>query len=322
MFDIDVYRPDEVDLDEFAGMQRAAFKDLLEKMGVDNAFMTAEFYQWKYNGPFGRAKMSLAKDGGRIIASTVNQALEIQHNETTYRAWQNGDSAMLPQYRGKGLYHRCVGKAVASLEENELIYGFPNENSKRGFSAHVPVNKGVIPLLATPSVFPLTASGKYIAQVESFAETSLPPDLGLKRGTAALKKTSEYLAWRYDRHPVNSYTSFVYRHPTTADQAVVVTRKADIGGKRVLLVMELLGGSIRAMARVLHFAIRKQRTGVATLMFNNTFGTGEMIRLGFMKVPPPLLPKKQLLFVHGSSGAATALLDIPWLVQMGDWDGF
>lgn len=320
--DIDVYRPKDVDLSEFAHMQQKAFEELLKSMGVDGSFMTPAFYNWKYNGPFGGAKMVLAKDNGRIVASTVNHALEIQCDGETYRLWQNGDSAMLPEYRGQGLYHKCVAKAVEALLDNELIYGFPNANSKRGFSAHVPTDKGIIPLLAAPSVHPLWASDKNIAEVNSFKDVALNHTAFFRSNKAALTKSRDYLEWRYGTHPVNRYVSYRYNDVATGSEAVVVTRKADIGGRRVLVVMELLGTCFKAMRKAVHYAIRRQRTGLATLMFNNSLGITEMMRLGFVKVPPRFLPKTQLLFVHANSGRARELLNVPWQIQMGDWDGF
>ena len=322
MFDVDVYRPEEVELDEFANMQKESFKELLEKMGVSDAFITPEFYHWKYNGPFGSAKLVLAKDNGRIIASTVNHALKIQSAGREFRIWQNGDSAMLPQYRGKGLYHKCVKKAVESLAEDELIFGFPNINSVRGFSAHVPIDKGVIPLLAAPSIHPLWASGKHIIQVHDFSKTALDSSAFAEGRAISLLKDNAYLTWRYDKHPVNRYVSYFYHNSITGEQAVVVTRKADIGKRKVLVIMELFGTSLKSMSGLLHFAIKKQRTGLATLMFNSSFQTIETLRLGFIKVPTSLIPKKQALFVYANGDAARALLDKPWRIQMGDWDGF
>ncbi|MBN2804080.1 MAG: GNAT family N-acetyltransferase [Deltaproteobacteria bacterium] len=322
MINIDIYNSENIDFVEFSNMQRDSFKELLSKMGVSDSFMTPDFYKWKYNSPFGQAKIVLAREDKKIVASTVNQALKIQHGELEFSAWQNGDSAMLPKYRGQGLYNKCVKKAVESLEENEIIYGFPNKNSIRGFSSHVTMDKGIIPLLASSSLFPFWASGKHITLIKSFSQIDYNFKAFRNFNTVSILKNKEYLSWRYENHPLNSYVSYFYNNIDNNEQAVVVTRKAVIDGKKVLVIMELLGTSLKAMSKVLGYAISKQRTGLATLMFNNSFTFFEALYLGFIKVPHQLLPKTQILFADAKGKDAKAVLNLPWQIQMGDWDGF
>lgn len=48
-------------------------------------------------------------------------------------AYQPGDTCVLPEARGKGIFSDMTRKAVAMLPKNSIVYNFPNQNSFPGY---------------------------------------------------------------------------------------------------------------------------------------------------------------------------------------------
>jgi hypothetical protein len=325
MTEIKICTPDEVDLQAYADMQQESFRELLAEMGVSGDFMTPEFYRWKYNPPSGPAKVILGLKEDRIVTATMLQPLVLRHQGRRFTAWQNGDTATLAEFRCLGLYPRCMKAAVRSVQEDELLFGFPNKNSIRGFSFFVKTGKGVVRLLAKLHLRPSWLSRSAdCTRVTSFLGGDFAFDFSdlSSDELPVMEKTPAYLEWRYLQHPVHQYHAFVRRDPSGAIRAIAVLREAEIRGKKATMVMELLGRDVRSMRRVLHHALAEAKTSRILMAYNTALTRDRAFRLGFVTVPMRFIPKQQSLFASANGVDAQAVLALPWQLQMGDWDGF
>lgn len=321
MSKISVHDPDDLDLEEYALMQKEAFKDLLDEMGVSDSFMTPDFYKWKYKTPYGNARIVTSRIDEKLVSSTMIQPTKIKYKGASFKAWQNGDTATIKEYRNIGLYPRCMKAVIRELGENDLIFGFPNKNSVRGFSFFVEYNKGVVPLLARFSLLPNLLPNRMVFTINRFEDHDINWLLMQNDKSPIFSKNSVWLDWRYTDHPVHKYSKHILKDEKGIVSAVVVTRNAIIAGKKVLLIMEVMGTSISQIRKILQTVIPQQKNGPYVLSFNNMFTFSEALYLGFVSVPDKFIPKQQLLFVL-AKGDAKVILPPSWQLQMGDWDGF
>lgn len=48
-------------------------------------------------------------------------------------AYQSSDTAVMSECRGKGIFRQLVERKLLAVDENAIVYGFPNQNSFPGF---------------------------------------------------------------------------------------------------------------------------------------------------------------------------------------------
>lgn len=98
-----------------------------------------DFFMWKNlkNPASGEgALIYLALNGeGRIVGANSFFPGVLEYEGTSYRAVQSGDTMVLKEYRGRGIFGRILAFALADLRAQgyALIYGYANGNSYPGF---------------------------------------------------------------------------------------------------------------------------------------------------------------------------------------------
>lgn len=116
-----------------------------------------------------------------------------------------------PMHMGKGLFPKLATELYEHMEDNDysLIWGFPNNNSHRGF-----VNK-----LKWNDVYEIPTMKLIVSnenKLNDFYETDNQFNLDYKEVVPIekgifVKKDKEYLKWRYHLNPINKYTNLVVR---------------------------------------------------------------------------------------------------------------
>gem|GEM_PF-4678081 len=97
-----------------------------------------EFFKYKNNeNPFlkGEPIIYLITDKNKIIGANSFFPIEIIIDGKTYLGVQSGDTMVLSDYRGKGLFKKVISYAIKDLSDNgyDFIIGFANNNSYPGF---------------------------------------------------------------------------------------------------------------------------------------------------------------------------------------------
>jgi hypothetical protein len=323
-FEVEVVGAASLDYEAWCRLQRSAFAAFLEERGASDRFITPEFFRWKYSPPAGEAQIALVRDGDRIVAGNAMYPVIIHRGSSSLKGWQSCDTATVPEARRQGLFGSCLRALVAALGDDEVFFGFPNQNSMRGFRKLGWTENEVVTSWITPLPVPSLGAHGEVARVKRFvsAVDTIAERLGAE-GFAMLDRSAAYLNWRYADRPFADYTLLVHdEHGEIGGFAVVC--RAPALGRMVTLVMELWAASAtanRALLRAIRtWAWRARAPFLAMLSTGRARRPG--VAAGFLRVPSRLVPKRQVLMGMGTGNRSEALMKGPWSVQTGDWDAF
>ena len=306
----------DVDKDAYCRLQQAAYAEIFAKNRIAIDRLNRSFLDWKYSPPAGRARIAVVMHEDEMVASNAMFPLRVVHGAQDERAWQSCDTATSPAARGKGYFKKCIMLLRDSLERGETFFGYPNENSKKGFEGIGWNVAAEIPFRARPVMWGASV-GADIVQVGEFG----PSQDDFARAFAAseapmIERSAAYLNWRYVRHPFYRYE----RYHCVKDGRVhglLVLNRAVVREKQVMIVMEFLASDSRAAKAMIARAQQSARAAKCSVLL--AIGNRPVPTL--MRVPKWLLPKQQLLMGQ-KIGPPHGPLGEPWLVQAGDWDVF
>ncbi|RXK62449.1 GNAT family N-acetyltransferase [Lacibacter luteus] len=308
----------QLDIEKYCQLQRAAFADVFAKSGIDTSYLDTAFFTWKYNPPAGPARIAVAEENGKLLASVAMYPVELLHNKKIKQGWHFVEAAVLPEARGRRLFPACMSILMESLMNDELIYVFPNRNSfaateKIGFRQleEVPFRTGICRRKEKGLNF--EASALFLGEQDEYAQ-KINAEKRL-----SIYRSADYMNWRYIQHPHAEYYCY-----SAVDAGIVggniVIRPICVKGIRMLLLMEahaVDNGSAKKINLFLRQVAATERCSLIGMFSNNPmkFGgaTGNLIR-----VPSFLLPKKQVLMQYEKQSVSNA----EWLIQTGDWDAF
>ena len=324
MSHVDVVDVDSLDLDAFVDLQRKAFAELLVRQRVFGGYMTPAFYRWKYHTPGGLGRVAFIREGGRMVAANAMIPLDLRLGGRTVRAWQSCDTATRAEARRRGLFTTCIRALQSSLCRDEILYGFPNEDSARGLRSAGWLEKEVITTWVRV-VLPFGrrepcrhGASEFGEDFDRFAEC-------LARGERAIfDRKATWMNWRYVQHPAFKYKIFPLEDRGEL-RGFAVSHAIHVRGIDLVMLMELWGDEPwveRALVRrVVGWA--RQHHARALVLMDNARSLQGAARSVFLPVPPLILPKRQLLMVWAPpGGSAGSVLSFPWRIQSGDWDVF
>ncbi len=317
---------ENLDYDAYVILQEESYRELLEKRGASSAFITDEYYRWKYHAAAGVARIAVVREGGRYLAANAMTPMLLRNGGQSVRGWHSGETATAPDQRGKGLFKECLSILVKSLEDDEIFFGFPNENSKKGFLKIGWEDKGIVTTWVRTRPVLDRRDSKFISEPEEFGEAA--DELARRiaeQGFTTLDHGADYLNWRYVRHPLYSYKGFLY-DDELGGLGVAISREAELYGRKATLAMTVFGTTARIERELLFRVARWARYhgSMAILMMDSALGTAHGLRARFAPVWSRVLPKKQLLMGRATPGEGRAerLMGARWRVQLGDWDVF
>jgi len=319
-----VMSPKNLDFGELVKLQQEAFSEIIEKTGTSYLF-SEDYYRWKYSPPAGDARIALLRDSAGLVAANSMYPLDILANGEKIRGWQSCDTATLLRGRGKGYFMKCIGALKDELESEDLFFGYPNRNSlpglvKLGWSHHSDIRTWIRILPGGK-----TAGHHFIEKLEKFtAEQDIfSCELAARSKGAMLDRNSIYMNWRYKMHPLHEYEAYGWREGVRL-LGVLVLRRAKISGKELAIVMETLALEPHVARGMLRFAAGwgRERGANYTLALNNTVKMMTGFLSAYIPVPMWVLPKRQVLMGAASGPSAKAIWNMPWHIQIGDWDVF
>src|SRR5690606_14453301 len=95
-----------------------------------------ELWNWKHiSNPFGASPVLVAEDEGVICGVRVFLRWEYHQSGKVIKACRAVDTAIHPDYQGKGLFKSLTLTLIEQLKEEgvELIYNTPNSQSTPGY---------------------------------------------------------------------------------------------------------------------------------------------------------------------------------------------
>ena len=316
---------DELDYPAYAQLQKAAFAEIFLKNRVKDDYLTAEFFAWKYHTAAGNSKIAVIYDGDTMIAANAMMCYQLQLPSGQSRAWQSCDTASLPAARGRGYFKQCLKGLLTLIETDEIFFGFPNANSRKGFLGIGWTELSLLNTFVKPwFLSPFRGLGG--VSVSRIAEPGLDEFLQNwmnQQHQAMVVRDSSYLHWRYFSQPNSPYFALYGRRGGTLI-SVAIARLAQVLGRKVVLLMEAMGATERDERNIRESAARwgfRQGASLAVDINNHSTLWGGL-RGGFVRVPQALIPKRNVLMGAAKDPAVQRQLSRPWYVSVGDWDGF
>lgn len=315
----------ELDYEAYARLQRTAFAEIFRKNKVSDAYLTGEFFRWKYHTSSGPGKIAVVFEGGEMVAANAMMRYSLQTPMGPVAGWQSCDTASLPVARGKGYFKRCLQGLLTLMKPDELFFGFPNANSRKGFLGIGWTEVSLLDTFVKPwFLSPWRSLGAVTVGPEPEEGTSEFLRQWMRQQRRALVvRDGRYLQWRYFSMPNSPYQAFYLRSGGEV-VALAIARMAQVTGRKVVLVMEAMGlsagpeGTVReAVAR---WGFGQGASLAVDINSHQSFWQG--LRGGFVRVPQRLLPKRNVLMGHSPDPAVAEQLRQPFYVSVGDWDGF
>ena len=313
-----------LDYPTFTKVQYQVFHELVKAQGADLSYITEEFYRWKYNPPAGSGKTAVIYLDDEMSAVNSMYPFQIRSPFGLHKGWQSCDTATMPQARGQGCFFSCISQLKSSLAQEALFFGFPNQNSKRGFeklgwSVWREVDTWVFPLVLARNPQPTS-----LQEFEKFGEAVDHLNLQIaSQGLTYLDRNAAYLNWRYLQHPQVKYRIFAW---VENEQwlGFVVTREAQVKGRRFLFIMELWSLTPELERALLSacVSVAAQQKLRHVLLFDSGHNDWAKWSSGFLRIPRRFLPKRQLLMGEVVGYSNAPLQHMNWRTQLGDWDAF
>lgn len=311
---------DKIDQEQYCSLHIAAFSEMFSQNKITENNFTVDYFQWKYNLPWGKAKLAIAKLNGRIVGGVSMLPFYAIHQGQIFKVWHTGDVAVLPEFQGRFFFNQSMTALRNEVDADSFIFGFPNHNNLSGAKrAGFPGLKELC-FYIKPVLFKRYSKGLIGTTSFDFLQNQYADALAAN-GNAMLYRTADYMNWRYIERPGSNY--FIYSH--LINERVtgnVVARVAAMKGFRFLVVMEynfIDKNAVRHLNQFLAYTARKNSCFAAVLVSspgNYTIGNR------FIKVPAFLQPRKITLVGNTAKKTTHPLIDADWFCQTGDWDAF
>ncbi len=311
----------EIDQEQYCNLHLAAFREMFRQNKITENNFTIDYFRWKYNLPWGKAKLAITKLNGKIVGGVSMIPLHAIHRGEIYKVWHTGDVAVLPEFQGRFFFNQSMTALRNEVAADSFIFGFPNYNNLSGAKrAGFPGLKDLCfwtkPVLFAGFRPGLHGIKRFDALQDAYANALA------EKGSAMLYRTANYMNWRYVERPGGNY--FMYNHISNEHiTGNVVARVATIKGIRIIVVMEynyIEKNAVRYLNRFLAQTARKCGCFAAVLI--SSPGKSNTVGSGFVKLPVYLQPRKITLVGNTAGRIKHPLIDADWFCQTGDWDAF
>ncbi len=281
-----------------------------------------ELWNWKHvANPFGQSPVLIAEDNGMICGVRVFLRWEFCLGKKTIRASRAVDTAIHPDYQGKGLFKSLTLSLISELKEEgvELIYNTPNSQSTPGYLKMGWEKWGKLPLKmhfnfsvgkskSQSQVSDWRSISNLIQKIE---QTQLDSDLIITN------LVSGYIHWRYITCPL-----FPYHFISDGETYLLIYRiKEGKIGRELRVVdffqLSVFGQNEKKQLNARLKTIQKNERVRFTSFSGLQFGKGLPVEMGVMPVMS-IGPEVTLRKVASSQD----LLQQPWGWSLGDLEVF
>lgn len=315
-------------------------------------------WNWQYqNLPSNESHVYVAKIQNEIIGYYHISCYEIKIANEFFKVGQIQSVAILPAYRGKGIFQKLSGFANEDINKHlDVIYGFPNNKSIHTFIKYnnfdfvgaLPVY--ILPINITKIIPPKFKLLKSMRIVWTFMDTifslfskSLGKDESVKtikninseienlflkfgnRNNIAVVRNKEFLKWRYINSPKGVHKIYGLTHKETL-KSVVIVKEDEIFSCKGLIVMDFAYESCKDFQKLLSNLFQYVKNDSVSFIFISGLNKGlnSLKYCGFIPIPQKFVPRKLNLITRRTNKNISKDLTEPssWLITIGDWDVF
>lgn len=281
-----------------------------------------ELWNWKHQeNPFGASPILVAEEKALILGVRVFLRWEFRQGRKLIKACRAVDTAIHPDYQGKGIFKDLTLSLIEELKEEgvKLIYNTPNSKSLPGYLSMGWEKWGKLPL---KMYFNLSLGKKKNQSPQSdwFSITDLIGNIendSSNSGRIQTNLVTGYLSWRYITCPL-----FPYHFVSDGETYLLIYRVKDgkIGKELRIVDFFTLSGfglSEKKQLNIRLKAIQKNErvkfTSFSGLQFQDDFPI-EMGLLPVMSIGPEVTLRKVT--------TSDDLLKRPWAWSLGDLEVF
>ena len=279
------------------------------------------YLDWRYldNGQ-DNILISVDVTGDNVVSSYSAFPVSLICDGVSYNAATSMTTMTHPEWQGKGAIVK-LGKELYAHAESQgfaCVWGFPNSrihtlrNAMLGWSDIYEVPTMVLNL-SSVDLRRLVLDGT-VQRDDEFVLRYPPP---LNDGLIRVKRTREYLVWRYARNPINSYKTFVLSRGDSVSSYVVI--KAYMNGIDLVDIQQATPQEGRIiLSHILKWCIDQGIHRVSCWAPTHHSLHAVLERFGFENAAP-------ITYFGGRELAASVLpkdwlLYRKWFLQMGDSD--
>lgn len=288
--------------------------------------MSPRFWQWRFHdNPAGQGEILLAWDGEILAGHYAAIPVDLVVDGLPTSALLSMTTMTHPEYTGRGIFTGLAARLYAEAASNgfRMVFGFPNENSRHGFSTKLgwsdlgmmSVVQGEVPRRNPDDTEVVIAS-----------EGALPEDLDSIRvawptePTVRLARSSQYLRWRFEAHPDRPYQILSARHKPGALAGIAILKTYEGGEEPVGHIVDLLAESATTTRALVigamrHFDVEDTRH-TASWFPAGSETERVLLDLGLRREPTQTAFGYRAL----SEGTTRDLSMSDWWITMGDSD--
>lgn len=273
----------------------------------------ASHHRWKFlNNPVGSQCIVVAEtEEGDIVGQYALWPVMLQLGKQQCLGAQSLDTMIHPDFRNQGLFMILANACykLAADQGVKVLYGFPNENSYRGFIrklnwdhtgdiSHLmrPIYPGFssrIPRWLSPVTniasrfFPCGTAKGYEISLEIPADEELEQLFAMSKkykGLCRVARSSDWVRWRFAEESGQDYQWVVARKGNSILAACVIGRSLVNNN---LTLSELLGENLGALQAVLSVTIKRAFAAKAPFIHTLTSIPEYLLalrRVGFVRV--------------------------------------
>jgi len=192
---------------------------LKASLGETSSKKTEEIWRYKHlDNPFGKSLVLLAIEDGTIIGVRAFMRWQWKKNNESYFCFRAVDTATHPSHQGKGVFKKLTLEAIerAKSDKNHFIFNTPNQQSLPGYLKMKWEIVDNIKVNIYPTFYQSWFSyfSPKLKDEISFREEDLHELCELSNEQKSLMgefytpKNIDYLNWRYQKNPMQSYEIF------------------------------------------------------------------------------------------------------------------
>lgn len=193
------------DASQFASMARL----LGTYFPATDRLLTKTYTDWLYvDNPFGRAILVRAIEGDRWAGFMALIPVQLEASGEALRAYYVVNVLVDPAFQGHHLFGRMISAAKAlAAAEGAALMGHPNAAAHRSWQrARMVFHDDLRPSYAPPRPLAKRVRVRRVQDATQLEATRpVLADICAQSDSWRVAAHPEYLAWRYLRHPSNSY---------------------------------------------------------------------------------------------------------------------
>lgn len=229
--------------EDFCKLYKTAFKDYFDEK---------VFLQRYYRNPYNDICMCLAVADGHIVANYSASPREAIINGEIVKCAQSLNTVTHPDYFGKGLFVTLANILYSDMEKKgyKFIYGFPNYISNRTFNNKLQWKTIYeVPMLTLELENRNELSRKMAGEIKESVDIQdfFNNDMELNGEKYVIRKSPEYLAWRYMNN-VQTHYDYVY---SAGDKSWAIFKVYE----NIINIVEIHGKSIEEYQKLLNWII-------------------------------------------------------------------